>query len=1746
MSENSNTNIAVNRVYTKEGVHPYDEVTWERRDIVQTNWKTGEVIFEQRGVEFPDFWSINASTIVGTKYFRGAVGTEQREWSLRQVLDRVVGKYVETAKSAGYMNEADAAVFEAELTWMLLHQVFSFNSPVWFNVGTASPQQISACFILAVDDNIDSILNWYREEGLIFKGGSGAGLNLSRLRSSKELLSSGGTASGPVSFMRGADSSAGTIKSGGACLAPSTKVYTTESGPIEVKVLADAGKDFTTLSYDPVLGRVRAVRARAFANGRKQVMRLTTDKGYFDLTPDHPVRLITGEYLEVQNLKKGMSILPIKLDMTSAVGKDKDIRYIRVGLRDGKKGRTTLHRLVAEDLLGYSPASGLEVHHQQHTAQGDHNRFRNGVEDLVILSTSEHKTYHSKCAEERGVHAFQRYHGTKREDISGAGNGMHSSAEFWQDEDKVSTYKENWLNSMQDSGVFVLGQEASSKQKMINMAYKVVNAGGSIDTFDEYYKTRTSLIGKIAKSRKQQLTRIEEKFGTYDNFRDEVRAGNHAVVSIDLLNNGQTTEIYDVEVDSDTPNDRSNLDGHNFLIWSGDNNELVGSGIVVHNTRRAAKMVVLDVDHPDILEFIETKEKEEEKIKALRDAGFDMDLGGKDMFSVQYQNANNSVRVNDKFMKAYEDGANFDLLARADDRVIETLEARKIFRRMAEAAWACADPGIQYDGAINDWHTNPETGRITASNPCSEYLSIDNSSCNLASMNLMKFAKADGTFDSELFTKAVETVITSMEISIAFGDYPTEAITRNTKDYRQLGIGYSNLGALLMSSGMAYDSAEGRAMSASITSLMSAVAYRRSAELAGLVGAYAGYNKNASAHTRVMNMHLDAGKKLVKVVSTGEGDFVGEEILYKNPLAEPIAILALKEWEKNIEIGKVNGWRNAQISVCAPTGCVIGDTLITTDKGLLRISEMADVWGDKWQDLDFLVSTDDGTQKATKFFINGEEITRKITTKAGYKIQGTLAHRIKVVNENTGAWEWKRMADIATGDLVPLQLETRVGETQKVSLPVLEDLHGNSKDIKVPAYMNPKLAEFLGYFMGDGSLHIKGLRLCVSFTEKDVVDRLVFLSKELFNIEPTVTAQEGYYEVAITSVPLTRWWNEAGFTKKRPSETHTGKGWVPHVPYNVRATNDPTIYAAFIRGLFEADGTVASGTPSFSTAKESFADEVRTLLLILGIPTTTRQCQSGMGGIVEQVRVRNYTYSIKFAETIGFISARKQALLITEKSNDSAKQDRIYISDEEALSLVGIEHGMRHHVTKAVKTGKGFTRDMAEEFLEISGNKSLEEALGYIFERVELNEDGGVQPTYDLSVPSNVTYVANGMVSHNTISFMMDCDTTGIEPDFALAKFKKMVGGGSMKIVNNQVAPALKTLGYHQETIESIEAFIAENGHIINAPGLKPEHYSVFDCAVGERAISPMGHIRMMAAVQPFFSGAISKTVNLPESATVEDIEKVYFDGWKLGLKAIAVYRDNCKVGQPLSSNKNKSKGEGKTDSKEEPIVLERVVEKIVERIIEKPARRRLPAKRHAETTSFKLNGAEGYLTAGLYEDGKVGEIFVKMSKQGSTLAGIMDALSISLSLGLQYGVPLEAFVSKFTNMRFEPSGMTGDPDIRMAQSLLDYIFRRLALDHLPYETRAGYGIYTADERKNSLDVGQDYPAIAQDEISKDIGKEATLESLATIVDTEIKGLDGVRSRLNDAPLCMRCGTQTIFTGACAACPSCGETTGCS
>jgi ribonucleoside-diphosphate reductase alpha chain len=919
--------LAIERRFSSAGTHPFDQLEWETRDALIGD--PAAPAFEQRGVEFPKSWSQNATNIVAQKYFRGREGSDERESSVKQMVGRVAGTIAGWGREGNYFaSEDDAAAFEDELTAILVNQKAAFNSPVWFNVGFEEHPQCSACFILSVEDTLESILDWNTKEGAIFRGGSGSGINLSNIRGSNEQLAKGGTASGPVSFMRGADAWAGTIKSGG-------------------------------------------------------------------------------------------------------------------------------------------------------------------------------------------------------------------------------------------------------------------------------------------------------------------------------------------------------------------------------KTRRAAKMVVLDVDHPDIEHFITCKADEEEKAGALRDAGFDMSIDGEGFISIQYQNANNSVRVTDEFMAAVENDDQWQLLNRVDGEAAKELPARELMHKIADAAWKCADPGMQYDTTINRWHTCPESGRINASNPCSEYMHVDDSACNLASLNLMKFRNEDGSFAVEDFEHAVDIVLLAQEIVVTPSSYPTTEIGDNARAFRQLGLGYANLGALLMSNGLAYDSAEGRNVAAAITALMTGRAYRRSAEVAGAVGPYDEYAKNRDAHDKVMRMHRDASRQI-------PDGFVEEGLLSA----------ARRSWDDAVEFGEHHGYRNAQATVLAPTG---------------------------------------------------------------------------------------------------------------------------------------------------------------------------------------------------------------------------------------------------------------------------------------------------------------------------------------------------------------------------------------------------------------------------------------------TISFLMDCDTTGIEPDFSLVKFKELVGGGKMTIVNQSVPLALRTLGYDAGEIEQIAAHISEKSTIIGAPGLKDEHLSVFDVAVGERAITHTGHIDMMAATQPFISGAISKTVNLPESATVADIADAYTRGWTGGLKALAIYRDGSKTAQALRTDAGDKKSKGVTAEAEEP----------------RPARRKMPRERESITHKFNVAGHEGYITAGKYEDGSLGEIFLTdIGKEGSTMRGLMNAYATAISLGLQHGVPLETFVRKFSYMRFEPEGITRNPEIPFAKSLPDYIMRWLASRFIEDEdVLEDLGILTAEirakrEAQQALPIAEEGPKPTNGNgngngHAKDAAAEAKSVAAVEALTDSPPVIPATMHGADLGPACDQCGGMMQRTGTCYTCSSCGNNTGC-
>jgi len=1318
--------VEISRIYTTEGVHPYDEVTWVHRDVVMTNWRDGTVNFSQLGVEFPEAWSLNAVNIVTSKYFRGAAGSPTRESSLRQLLDRVVDTYARAGCEHGYFaSETDAAIFSDELTWMLLHQVFSFNSPVWFNVGTASKAQVSACFILAVNDTMDSILNWYREEGLIFKGGSGAGLNLSRIRSSKELLSSGGTASGPVSFMRGADASAGTIKSGGA-------------------------------------------------------------------------------------------------------------------------------------------------------------------------------------------------------------------------------------------------------------------------------------------------------------------------------------------------------------------------------NRRAAKMVILDVDHPDIAEFVETKAREENKIRALRDAGFDMDLDGADINSVQYQNANNSVRVTDEFMAAVQAGGEFGLRARGSGEVIETVDAKTLFRSIATAAWECADPGLQYDGTINDWHTCPGSGRISASNPCFTGETLVAVADGRGAVRIDEIAAAghdvpvyttnvDGEISVGTLSRTRVTRFDAPIVKITLDDGSTLRVTPDHPMQRRDGtyIEASQLAAgeqlMPFDSAIGYYGAHPRRASRAGQGWElqhQLVAGRRRGS--GSDGLHVHHRDGDSLNDAPTNLVLLPKAEHHQLHASGTHPLATDGTrANRDARIDKLRVTVTGAGNPNHSHGLFDGQGVTTTRPCPQCGVDFTSiarqftcSLVCRDawhtehprEQVIACSECGDP---------FIAGSAAGLYCSAPCQVQARERRRPVFTRECPTCHGhfdTTNAGVRFCSKScatTTGWDQRgRVCPSSTPcefcgcGFAPVRGEQRYCDStcaarhrvqKKVAAPfannhrvvsVVADGREDVYDGEVPGSHNfavvtsmigddPRTATLSGVFarqcseylhLDNSSCNLASLNLMKFLTDDGGFDAVRFGKA----VDLIITAMD--ISICFADFPT----EPIGDTTRRFRQLGIGYA-------NLGALLMATGHA------YDSDGgrALAASITSLMTG-------------------TAYKRSAELAGVVGPYE--GYSRNADAHSRVMRKHAAANDLLATLHTTDTAVHEAATTAWQECLEI-GERNGWRN------------------------------------------SQASVLAPT-------------------GTIGFMMDCDTTGIEPDFSLVKFKKLVGGGSMQIVNQTVPRALASLGYDPAQVTAIVAHIATKGHVVDAPGLDPEHYAVFDCAMGERPIAPMGHVRMMAAAQPFLSGGISKTVNMSETATVEEVEGIYFDAWKLGIKALAIYRDNCKVGQPLSSGSQGSASSNKTV----------VAEVVAPAPVSTPTRTRLPRARSGQTVSFAVGGAKGYVTSGCYPNADLGEMFVKMSKQGSTLAGVMDAFSIAVSIALQYGVPLETYVAKFVNMRFEPSGMTDDPDVRIATSVVDYLFRRLALDNLPQDKRADLGIFSAAERSAQVEA-TDYSNSRSSEVVVALAPDTATAPVSFAV---------------DAPLCMTCGIGMRRAGSCFVCEGCGSTSGCS
>jgi ribonucleoside-diphosphate reductase alpha chain len=1360
--------IGIRRHFMTEGVHPYDEVRWERRDARITNFRDGTVAFEQLGVEVPHSWSVNATNILAQKYFRGTLGTDEREWSLKQVADRVVDTLTSWGIKDGYfVDDEEARTFNHELKYLIIHQRAAFNSPVWFNIGVADvPQQGSACFILSVEDTMDSILNWYTEEGIIFKGGSGAGVNLSRIRSSHELLKGGGTASGPVSFMRGADASAGTIKSGG-------------------------------------------------------------------------------------------------------------------------------------------------------------------------------------------------------------------------------------------------------------------------------------------------------------------------------------------------------------------------------KTRRAAKMVILDADHPDVEDFIWCKAIEERKARVLRDAGFDMDLDGADSHSTQYQNANNSVRVTDEFMEAVIDGRDWNLTARTDGSVVRTVPARDLFRQIAHSAWECADPGLQYDTTINRWHTAPNTGRITGSNPC-----FPGSAKVHTDKGLIPFR--------ELFERANN--------GETFGIYTHDA-TNPEEPAEQMLVtspeafmitGFNDIVRLRFDNG---------------AELRCTPSHKIFTTNRGYVEA-----RHLVFTDEVKLLDLEApavDADLVLPVSSDPADYwtKGDHDL---PLCFP------ETWSE--EFAHYLGWLIGDGSTSGNTVAAIYGSQEDRDEILPRHAELLDG-------------------------VNcGRPI--KLSEQANGTAQLRLARRaFKRFIEALGVKPVK-----GPEKTVPWSLERAPAEIVAAFLRGLYDADGCVVDSTKNRYVG----------LGSSSPELlRGVQTLLSAF--GIMSRLYQTRGASPDGSFTYTDKEGVtktyghsaaYDLRITSESVSRFAQHIGFSlSRKAAKLRSAIVDAPRGAYAARTTahilervndgyeltynlSEPRNHSYVVNGL------VVRNCSEYVHLENS-ACNLASLNLLKFLDENDEFDVEGFKAAVsvlftgQEIIVGNADYPTeKIGETtrafreLGIGYANLGALLMAEGLPYDSDAGRAWAAAITAL-LTG--HGYATSARTAARMGPfaGF-HENSEPMLNVLRMHQAETA--------RIDEDvvppellSAAQEAWDEAVELAEMYgVRNSQCSvlapTGTIGLLLDCDTTGVEPDLGLVKTKKLVGGGTMSIVNQTVPRALAKLGYGPDQVDEIVTYVNEHMSIVGAPYLAPEHLAVFACSMGDNTIHHSGHIRMMGAIQPFISGAISKTVNMPEDVTVEDVEQLHIDAWRLGLKAVAIYRDNCKVAQPLSTTKKEatvieggdsapagSEAEAKdreiaTRISELEVALAHERERAAQPVVVGAVRERLPRKRNSKTFSFRVADCEGYVTVGEYEDGRPGEVFIKVSKQGSTLAGIMDAFSIAISLGLQHQVPLATFVTKYANMKFEPAGITDDPELRIASSLADYIFRRLALDYLTQEERADLGILSTQERSQPTLPGVEEmatPSIGL--VDNGIGGavDAATGSRTQPVATSgpvsaasppaaTGGQPVARAEQRDAPYCYNCGNVMQRAGSCYVCGSCGSTSGCS
>lgn len=1732
--------LVVKRRFSTEGIHPYDEVKWVRKDVVQTDWRTGTINFEQRQVEFPAFWSDNAVTITTTKYFRGKEGSEGRESSLRQLIDRIVDTYVAAGVENKYFaSKKDADIFSDELKWLLLNQHFAFNSPVWFNVGTKSVPQVSACFILAVDDTMDGILNWYKEEGLIFKGGSGAGLNLSNIRSSKEFLSSGGNASGPVSFMRGADASAGTIKSGGSTRRAAKMIVLDVDHPdieefVETKVreedkiraLRDAGfdmdlggKDIVSVQYQNANNSVRVDDAFMRAVQNKDTYPLIARSDGSVIEEVDAAELFTkiaaaawacaDPGIQYKDTINSWHTNPETGPITASnpcfpadVRVATDTGLVRIGdlVRNALEGEEVR---VQTSTLGYTPEEKETV---SYTKPAQY--MVTGTNPVVKLTFSDGSTL--KCTPNHRIATtagwVEAKNLTQQHKLPARAVRLDRSMASYAFSDRVieSSETSEVLRGTQPSRWNTHLPEKWSEELGHYLGWLTgdgCTTAGNIATI--YGNPEDKIIEKEHQKFLENILDRVPKISISANGTSQLRVGRKQFKAfLNALGVKQVTANYKTipEAIFTAPED---------VVCAYLRGLFDADGTVVSQKSKGTHYVGLSSSSLSLLQnaqellyslgilsriYVRDTNKESGKFHYTTTSGekrvytgkatHDLRITGKDLITfnalVNFKLPNKSKKLKDivTSVNFYDSERTVNMVTREDEGY--------------ELTFNIQEP-------LN--HTYVVGGNKVVAN-CSEYLSLDNSSCNLASINLLKFYNEETGFDVEAYTNAVETIITAMDISICFGHFPTEKITKTTHDYRQLGIGYSNLGALLMTVGMPYDSEEGRMFAGGITSLMSAAAWRRSSELANIVGPYNGYKQNKTAHTNVIERHVQENAHAQTTSKTSQGAYIYNA--------------AAAEWNKALTLGKKHGWRNAQTSLLAPTGTIsflmdCDTTGIEPDFSLVKHKKL--VGGGSMK------IVNQGVERALRNLGYNEHI---IETAIEHVAQTGVIIGAPFIKE-----EHYDVFDCAVGEraispdghihmmaaaqpfLSGSISKCVTGETLLFSadgLIRISSLYENEK----PDNFRPLTMEVASQegFQKTDAFYYGGLR-----NIKKLTTRSGHTIKGTPNHKVLVGNKDGLVWKTLAEIKPGDYVTHKYGTNIWSQTQASLRGFTPSASYGNQKTvtipTEMTEELALLLGAYASEGHVTRSTWTVvitNSCEEVLEKVVSAWKNVFGVDAKITRDKDKCPGVI--VHSKTIVEFLKYLNC-GSVAANKRipdAVLTSPKN--------VILEYLKGLALDAYTADVGTSIKWAILLD---SKELLNDLQAVLTN------LGIVHSRVSK-----YSKEYDKYFDEVYTTGENAAKMIKLVPFMEN-----YKKEKADKRAKRTFGGSTSSIVPGLRSKELydllpygtkdekgvlirtkfsylndpRTLHASRETLEKLadvpqmelpdwlNQVLKENLHFSPVESIEDAGKElVYDISV------PDSHAFVA-------NGIVNhNTVNIPEESTIEDIERIYMEGWKLGLKAIAVYRDNCKVGQPLSTKEAKQNDIGETN----------VV----------PIRRRLPQTRNSKTTKFVIGGIEGYLTTGEYDDGTLGEIFIRVSKQGSTLSGMMDGLAMAVSVGLQYGVPLETFVAKYINSSFDPAGMTTDVDIRIAKSLLDYMFRRLAIEYLPIEIRQGYGIYTIEERTDAVENGYN-----------DTPPPAIVETKPSVTSHEL-----------DVPMCQTCGTSTYMqrSGSCYACTSCGNTTGCS